>query len=308
MSTIDHILMIGFGGPPRPEDVTPYLQEVTCGMPIPPERIAEVAHHYEQTGGASPYNAHTQQLFDKLREYLRMLGINLPMFLGMRNWHPFLRDVVEQIHRKRLGAGLGVVLAPHRCEASYDRYRKNVEDAKRHALATDIEYDYLEPWHDHPLFIKAKADRVREALDRLTPEPRRTAHLLFTAHSIPVEMAKGSQYEEEFATSSRLVAEDLQFAAWSLAYQSRSGSPKQPWLEPDVETALQTLRREGVRTVVVVPIGFLSDHMEVLYDLDIEAQQQAQRLGLQMVRASTVMDHPQFVAMLGQLIAMRIRR
>ena len=300
---IDHLLVIGFGGPPRPEDVQPFLKIVTEGAAIPPARLAEVEHHYQITGGFSPYNEHTVRLVEKMRVRLREDGVTLPMFLGMRNWHPFLHETMREIAAQRLTRGLGIILAPHRCEASYEQYLQNVEDAKVQASAPQLSYAYLRAWHDHPLFIQAQADEVRKTLERIPASERDAVPLVFSAHSIPVEMAQHSQYEAEYRLSCELVARQLCHSAWSLAYQSRSGNPKQPWLEPDVEFVLNRLQAQGVRRALLVPIGFLSDHTEVLYDLDVDAKHEAQRLGLEYLRASTVMDHPAFVAMFSQLIS-----
>ena len=297
----DHILIIGFGGPERPEDVRPFLEEVTRGARVPAARLDEVAHHYAVIGGASPYNASTFRLVEALNARLRVAQATLPVFVGMRNWRPFLRDALREIHARGLRQGLGFILAPHRSDASFEKYVRSVEEARR-LCAEEIRYDYVGPWHDHPGFSGAQAERVRDVLDTLPAGVRADAHLLFSAHSIPLEMAARSRYAEEFETSSRLVAQRLGHAAWSLAYQSRSGDPRQPWLEPDVGAALQRLRASGVLRVIVVPIGFLFDHTEVLYDLDIEASDQARRLGLEFRRASTVTDHPAFVETLAQMI------
>jgi len=299
---IDHLLVIAFGGPPRPEDVKPFLERVSQGRRIPPERLAEVAHHYEVTGGFSPYNAHTEQLVEALRVRLREASITLPLAVGMRNWHPFLAQTLRDLSAQGLTHGLGIILAPHRCESSFGQYLKNVEEAKIEASAPQMRYEYLAPWHDHPRFIEAQADHLRRALDRVPASERQTAWLIFTAHSIPVEMAQRNHYVEEFETSSRLVANAVGWTRWHCGYQSRSGSPHQPWLTPDVAAVLQVVRAQGARHAIIVPIGFLSDHTEVLYDLDLEARQEAERLGLVYHRASTVMDHPAFVDMFVQLI------
>jgi len=298
----DHVLLIGFGGPTRPEEVKPFLEEVTRGLRIPEARLKEVAHHYERTGGSSPYNAHAFQLMEKLKPSLTAAGVTLPVFIGMRNWHPFLKETMQEIRQRGLKKGIGVICAPHRSPASFEKYLNNVEEAKQNAGAQEIRYDYLKPWHDHPLFIQAQAGHVRAVLDLLGPPERRAAHLLFSAHSIPLEMAQACRYEQEFKESSALVAQELAHPAWSIAYQSRSGNPRQPWLEPDVPAALRQLKAEGKRHVVLVPIGFLFDHTEVLYDLDSEARLEAERIGLKYSRASTVMDHPQFVSMFTRLI------
>ena len=306
--SIDHVLVIGFGGPPRPEDVKPFLEVVTRGLNIPAARLAEVARHYEETGGCSPYNAYAVRLVERLTGRLRELGVPVPLFLGMRNWHPLLSETMRAIKRQGLQRGVGVILAPHRCDSSFEQYLRNVEEAKADAAAPTLHYEYLPSWHHHPLFIRAQADEVRKAFHRIEPHEQRAAHLVFSAHSIPVEMARRCRYEEEFSTSSRLVAEELKVTPWSLAYQSRSGSPRQPWLEPDVRSVLRQLKADGARDALLVPIGFLSDHTEILYDLDVEARKEAEQLGLRYVRASTVMDHPHFITMLAQLIQEHVLR
>lgn len=302
LGLLDHILLIGFGGPTRPEEVKPFLEEVTRGLRIPEARLQEVLHHYELTGGFSPYNAHAFELMERLTLSLTAAGVALPVFIGMRNWHPFLKETMQEIKQRGLKRGIGVVLAPHRSPASFEKYVNNVEEAKQEAHAQEIRYDYLKPWHGHPLFIQAQAEQVRAVLNSLKPEERNTVHLLFSAHSIPMEMAQGCRYEQEFKESSALVAQKLRHPAWSIAYQSRSGSPRQPWLEPDVPAALRRLKAEETHRVVLVPIGFLFDHTEVLYDLDIEARLAAEKIGLKYNRASTVMDHPKFVSMFTRLI------
>ncbi len=308
MAAIDHILVIGFGGPTKPEDIRPFLAEVTRGTRIPETRIADVVHHYERVGGRSPYNDYTIRLCDQLKTALRAHSVQVPLFLGMKNWHPFLADTLRTIHQQRLSHGLGVVLAPHRCDASFEKYLRGIDEAKQQAAAPEIQYGYLGPWHEHPLFIAAQTDQIQQALNALSVQVRASAHILFTAHSIPVEMAKHSRYVEEFDASSRAVATALGRTNWSLAYQSRSGSSMQPWLEPDVESVIRELKAKGEQQVVVVPIGFLCDHVEVLFDLDIEAKVVAEEVGLGFARASTVMDHPQFVRMFVELIQRDIRR
>jgi ferrochelatase len=290
----DHLLLIGFGGPEKPEEVRPFLERLTQGTRIPEERLQEVESHYRLTGGSSLYNRHAQRLAEKLREQS-----DLPVFLGMRNWRPFLSDTLREIAGKGLRRGAAVVLAPHRSEASFGRYVKSLEESVREAAAP-AEYQILPSWHNHPLFVEAQADRVRPLLNG-----NPGVHLLFTAHSIPLEMANASSYAAEIAVSAGAVAAAVGAERWSVAYQSRSGPPGQPWLEPDVLAEIRRLKTEGVRTVIAVPIGFLFDHTEVLYDLDVEAKQTAEREGLEFLRAPTVMDHPQFVRMFAELIKER---
>lgn len=291
MQRVDHALLIGFGGPERPEEVRPFLERLTRGTRIPEERLREVEDHYRVTGGFSPYNAHARRLFGKLQEQLE-----IPLFLGMRNGQPFLADTLREISGKGLRRGLAVALAPHRSEASFGRYLESLESAVREA-GVPVEYRTLPPWHEHPGFVGAQAERIRPFwIDGAG------MHLLFTAHSIPLEMAKASSYAAEIEASGRAVAGAVGAARWSVAYQSRSGPPGQPWLEPNVRAEIRRLKTEGVSAVVVVPVGFLFDHTEVLYDLDVEAKQVADREGLVFLRAPTVMDHPQFVRMFVELI------
>ncbi len=294
MQRADHLLLIGFGGPENPAEVRPFLERLTRGTRIPEERLREVESHYRLTGGSSPYNRHARRLAEKLRAQS-----DLPVFLGMRNWQPFLADTLREIADRGLRRGVAVVLAPHRSEASFGRYVKGLE-ASVQETAAPVEYDILPGWHNHPGFIGAQADRIRSLLSG-----ENGVHLLFTAHSIPLEMAEGSSYAAEISESSRAVAAAVGAAGWSVCYQSRSGPPGQPWLEPDIAAEIRRLKTGGVRTVMAVPIGFLFDHTEVLYDLDVEAKQIAEREGLIFLRAPTVMDHPQFVRMLAELIKER---
>ena len=283
----DHILLIGFGGPERPEEVRPFLEQVTRGTRIPEARIREVERHYEQIGGRSPYNDQARLVAGKLGTQIK-----LPLFLGMRNWPPFLKDVIPEIKAKGLKNGIGIVLAPHRSEASFGRYVRSVEEIKAGT------YEYLEPWHNHPLFIKAQAERISEIGVKGT--------ILFTAHSIPVSMAEQSSYAQEFEESSRLIAGELNGADWTTGYQSRSGRPADPWLGPDVASRMEEIAKRGGRTVVVVPVGFVCDNAEILYDLDIQAREAARKSGLEYRRAGTVSDHPDFIEMLAELIREKI--
>ncbi len=301
MTDFDHILLIGFGGPEKPEDVKPFLAEVTRGIPIPAERLAEVEHHYEAIGGASPYNEYTRRLFAGIRASLDTRGVALPAFMGMRNWHPFMKDTMSEIKKRGLKKGIGMILAPHRSDASYEKYIRCVEDGKKAAGAEDIQYEYLPAWHDHPGFIKAQADKVREAAAQMSEMEKKSFFTIFSAHSIPSEMAGKCNYSGEFKISAGLVAIDTAIRDWDIAYQSRSGSPRQPWLEPEVTSLFEDIRRKEYRAVLIVPVGFLCDNAEVLYDLDIEAKQEAERTGLAYYRASTVMDHPKFADMFAEL-------
>jgi ferrochelatase len=295
----DSVLMVGFGGPTRQDEVRPFLDNVLRGRPVPPERYEAVVHHYELLGGKSPYNELTMRQGDALRAELLKTNIDAPVAVGMRNWNPYVVDSMGALAQSGARRVLAFILAAHRCEASWERYQQTVRDAQATIGESAPEIVYPEPWHDHPLFIKAVASRTREALDRLDATARRDARLIFTAHSIPVAMADAGRYVEQLTESARTVASDLRVGAWQFAYQSRSGSPRDRWLEPDIN---DTLRNLASNVAVVVPIGFLCDHVEVLYDLDIEAAQIAREMGIRFERAPTVGDHPLFIEMMASII------
>jgi protoporphyrin/coproporphyrin ferrochelatase len=292
----DHLLLIGFGAPERPEDVRPFLENVTRGIPIPPARLQEVEHHYEAIGGSSPYNDQVRALLETLRAKLRQQSIHLPLYLGMRNWHPLMKDTMKEIHNRGHERGIGIILAPHRSDASFEKYVRCVEEAKKGTGASP-DYDYLKSWHEHPDFIGAQAEELRKIYSS-----EADAYVIFTAHSIPKTMAEKSKYAEEFIASSKLVAEAAACRKWGIAYQSRSGSLRDPWLEPEVCSVIQQASARGVKRVVLVPVGFLCENAEILYDLDIEARETARRCGIEYARAGTVMGNSRFSDMLAELV------
>lgn len=302
----DAILMIAFGGPERTEDIRPFLANVTRGRPIPKERIEEVAHHYELIGGKSPLNELTFRQALGLKSALKERGSMLPIYVGMRNWHPFLAETVKEMSKANVGRVIGVIMAAYESEASWQRYQQNVSDAIGETGA-HLSIKYTPPLFDHPLFIESIADRVEECLIQIPPADRNDAVLVFTAHSIPIPMADESPYVEQLTKSSRLVAERLRHENWMLAFQSRSGRPTDPWLEPDVCDLIRDLSTRGVKYVVVFPIGFLCDHVEVLYDLDIEAAEVARKVGIRLVRAKAVNDDPKFIAALADVVEKYIK-
>jgi ferrochelatase len=301
MSAVDSVLLIAFGGPEKPEDIRPFLQLVTAGRQIPAERLEEVAHHYEVIGGRSLLNELTFQQAKGLRRALKREGLSHPVFVGMRNWHPFLHETLAAMKVVGHRQALGIILSSFQTEASWERYMADVAAAREKVGPGAPEVSYAPAWFDHPRFIDAIADRVAEALGRVAPEGRKAAPVVFTAHSVPTAMADGSPYVAQFTAASRAVAARLDHPRWSVAYQSRSGSPREPWLEPDIADVLRRLAREGISDVVVAPIGFVCDHVEVLYDLDVEARQLVEKLGMRFHRAAAVNDHPAFVDMLADL-------
>lgn len=304
----DALLVVSFGGPEKREDVIPFLENVLRGRNVPRERMLEVAEHYYHFGGVSPINAQARELIAALRAELDRSGLDLPIYWGNRNWHPLLPDAVAQMAADGVKSALALVLSSYSSYSGCRQYRENLEDARRTVGESAPRIDKIRVWYNHPDFIAANADRLREALDELPHEARSSARVAFTAHSIPCSMADTSDYVKQLTETCRLVAESISVPGdrWHLVYQSRSGRPQDPWLEPDVNDHLAALRETGDAPVIVMPIGFLSDHMEVLYDLDDEAKSTAERLGLAMVRSGTVGTHPRFVAMLRELIAERL--
>jgi ferrochelatase len=296
---LDAVLLIGFGGPTRHEEIRPFLDNVLRGRPIPKERYEEVVHHYEVMGGRSPYNEHTIRQADGLRARLRRDGIDIPVVVGMRNWDPYLIDAMRDLGSRGARRILGFVLAAHRCEASWERYQIAVADARSKIGPDAPQVEYPQPWHVHPKFIEAVADGARAAFAQLDQSDAKRAELIFTAHSIPVPMAEASGYVEQIRESAGAVASKLGRAAYTLAFQSRSGAPRDPWLEPDIADAI---RRLDECPAVVMPIGFLCDHVEVLYDLDVEAAKVARGCGVKMVRTGTVADHPAFIDMMADVV------
>jgi ferrochelatase len=297
----DAVLLVAFGGPERPEDIRPFLDEVLRGRPVPRERYEEVVHHYERIGGRSPLNELTFRQARGLADLLAAEGPRLPVYVGMRNWTPWIADTLATMARDGVRRAVTLLLAAHRTEASWERYQAALDGGRKRAGAGAPALTYAGRWFDHPDFVAANVARVREAYATAPAD----AALVFTAHSIPRAMAEQSPYVGELETSCRLVAAALG-RPYVLAYQSRSGGPRDPWLEPDVNDCLRELAARGVRHVVVSPIGFVCDHVEVLYDLDVEACATAAALGLGFTRAAAPNDHPAFVRMLAQVVRARV--
>jgi len=288
MAEFDAFLLLSFGGPEKREDVLPFLENVTRGRGVPRERLLEVAEHYYHFDGVSPIN-------DQCRALLAELRLDLPIYWGNRNWHPFLGDTMRQM----MADGRKKVLAfPTSAFSSYSgcrQYREDVAGALAEAGEGAPEVVTVRRFFNHPLYVETMRESLRAALAE-----RPGAKTIFTAHSVPLSMAKSSTYVEQLMEAARLVAED---APWRLAYQSRSGPPQIPWLEPDILDVLREEKAAGTEAVVVQPIGFLSDHMEVMYDLDYEAKNVAEEIGLGYVRAATAGTHPLFVQMIGEVVA-----
>jgi ferrochelatase len=305
--TYDAVLVVAFGGPEGPDDVLPFLENVLRGRNVPRERMVEVAAHYELFGGKSPLHEQVRSLIRALVSELNAHGPRMAVYWGNRNWHPMLAETVRQMADDGVRRALAVFLSPYSSYSSCRQYLENIEQARSEVGPDAPPIDRVRAYYNHPGFIAAMVDRVRAALSKLPVEHRASAELVFTAHSIPLAMAQNCRYEAQLREACRLVSGELGRDDWRLVYQSRSGPPSQPWLEPDVCDYLRDIGKQNrVRSVVLVPIGFLSDHIEVLYDLDIEAKAVAEELGLVMVRAGTAGTHPRVVEMLRLLIAERM--
>lgn len=300
----DAILMIGYGAPEKIEDIRPFLQNVAKGRPIPPDRLEEVAHHYELFGGKSPLNEYTYKQGNGLHNKLMEYDHDIPVYVGMRNWHPLTPDTIKEMYDNGARKVIGMIMAAHQSDASWERYQRDVQEALTE-LDIDMQFDYSPPLFDHPLFIEDSADRVKDCLDLIPEEEYPQTMILFTAHSIPVPMAEASPYVQQLETTAKLIAEKLDYDNWRLVYQSRSGRPTDPWLEPDVCDVIEQIAKEGVKNVIAQPIGFICDHIEVLFDIGVEAQETSDEVGIKLLRAKTVNDDPKFIeAMADEVLKM----
>jgi ferrochelatase len=308
----DAVLVVAFGGPQGPDDIRPFLSNVLRGRRVSPSRVDEVAHHYELFGGVSPLTELTRRQANALAETLIGRGQPLPVYVGMRNWHPYLRDTLAQMSRDGVRRAVGVIAAAHRSYSSCTQYRENVAEARAAIRAEglrDVEITFAGDWHTDRGLIEANAAHIREALGRL-PNDGHTAQVVFTAHSIPVSMAERYPYERQIHETADAVMTRLQSElvpergsmSSAVVFQSRSGRPEDPWLGPDVCEYLRDARPAGVEAVVLSPIGFLCDHVEVLYDLDVEAMTVAREIGLPCARAAAVNDHPAFIETLATAV------
>jgi ferrochelatase len=313
MTPFDAVLVIAFGGPSGPDDVRPFLANVLRGRRVSAHRVEEVAHHYELFGGVSPLTDITMRQARGLEQRLASAGRALPVYVGMRNWHPLLADTIRAMAADGVRNAIGLILAPHRSFSSCTQYRQNVVDARAESGGA-VPVTYVRDWHQHPKFIETNARHVRAAIGTLPAGVQSHARLVFTAHSIPVSMPGADRYAQQVTESARLVAAAVGFHDWTVVFQSRSGRPEDPWLGPDVCDYLRAVvapsvaqdfspaRPAPARAVVLIPIGFVCDHIEVLYDLDHEAAQVCRDIGLPMARAKTVNDDPAFLDMAAEVV------
>jgi ferrochelatase len=337
-STYDALIVISFGGPDGPDDVLPFLETVLRGRNVPRERMLEVAEHYYHFGGKSPINEQNRALIAAVEKELAEQGPKLPVYWGNRNWHPFLADTLRQMTADGVRRALAFFTSAYSSYSGCRQYLENIVAAREEVGPSAPQIDKLRVFFNHPGFIEPMIESTRAAFEQVPADRRDEALLIFTTHSIPTAMAAGCRYEEQLREACRLVAEGVNRPSWQLVYQSRSGPPQQPWLGPDVCEFLRDVASEVNATpsgsssakssrggesvtahphpgprpkgeaadIVVVPIGFISDHLEVLYDLDTEAQKLCGELGINMVRAATVGTHPRFIRMIRELIEERM--
>jgi protoporphyrin/coproporphyrin ferrochelatase len=307
--TFDALLIVSFGGPEGMAEVMPFLENVLRGRNVPVERMRAVAKHYELFDGVSPINEQNRNLITALQHELDTNGPPLPIYWGNRNWHPLLADTLGQMAADGIKNALAFVTSGYSSYSSCRQYLENIASAQEQVAQTGLSAPQifkLRAFYNHPLFIEANVDRLQTALNTIPESRRASAQVAFTAHSIPQSMADNCLYESQLQETARLVSASANRESGRLVYQSRSGPPSQPWLGPDILDHLKTLEESGVIDVVIAPIGFVSDHMEVIYDLDTEARQLCDQTGMNMVRAATVGTHPLFIRMIRELVLERL--
>ena len=304
------LILVSFGGPEGPDDVLPFLENVLRGRNVPRERMLEVAEHYNHFGGVSPITQQNRDLIAAIEAELASREIQLPVYFGNRNWKPFIGDTLKQMQADGVEQALAFFTSTFSCYSGCRQYRENIQEACQAIGEAAPEIRKLRMCFNHPLFIDACAERIVEQLESIDPQDHATTRLIFTAHSIPISMAENCNYEKQLTEASRLVADRLAELGhgpfqWNLVYQSRSGPPHQPWLEPDICDFLEDVKKDAASHAIIMPIGFVSDHMEVMFDLDTEAREKCDELGLEMRRAGSVGTHPKFVRMIVDLIEER---
>ena len=301
----DHILLIGYGAPEKPEDVLPFLRGMTDGRNVSEEQLQTIAKHYEMIGSASPYNDQVETFRKCLEKELRSIGIQVPVFVGMKNWHPFLEDVLAEIREKGFRNGVAVPLTPYRAASFGAGYKEKLGSILSKDSSAGLIYRFIEGWFDQKPFVDAQAEEISRVLDTVPPEERAGTPILFSFHALPVMRDPTNPiaaYPDEARAASALVAARLEHSKWSVVYQSRPVSAKIPWLGPDIADEIAGLAKKGGKRVLVAPLGFLCDHAEILYDLDQQAKASVESHGMQYLRSKTVLNHPKIAALLAMLI------
>jgi ferrochelatase len=302
----DAILVVSFGGPESKDDVIPFLENVLRGKPVPRERLLEVAEHYYHFDGKSPINQQTRDLIAALKTELDQHGPKLPVYWGNRNWHPMLADTLRQMKQDGIQRALAFVTSVYSSYSGCRQYREDIARAQAEVGEGAPQVDKIRVFFNHPGYIEATEERLNDALNELPAGSKENVQIVYVAHSVPMSMANTSDYVMQLEEVRKLTSQLVGINNHALVYQSRSGAPGQPWLEPDILDYLREGKTKNLATAVVIaPISFISDHMEVLYDLDIEARHLCESLGLPMARAKTVGVHPKFIAGIRELILER---
>jgi protoporphyrin/coproporphyrin ferrochelatase len=297
------LLVVSFGGPESREDVIPFLENVLRGRSVPQERMLAVAEHYYHFDGKSPINQQTRDLISAIKAELAQHGPNLPVYWGNRNWHPMLADTLREMKRDGVRRALAFVTSAFSSYSGCRQYREDIARAQAEVGRGAPEIEKLRAFFNHPGFLEATEDRLREALAQVPENVRPNTQIVYTAHSIPISMANSCDYVRQLKEVRKLVSARVGMRNDVLVYQSRSGAPGQPWLEPDILDYLREVKARSLASAVVLtPISFICDHMEVLYDLDVEARRLCDSLSLPMVRAKTVGVHSKFISMIRELI------
>lgn len=302
----DAILVMSFGGPEGMDDVMPFMENVTNGRNIPRERLLEVSEHYRMFNGISPINDQNRALIAALEEELKEHGPNLPVYWGNRNWHPFITDTVQQMKDDGIKRAIAFFTSGFSCYSGCRQYREDIQKAIDVVGEGAPKFDKIRVFYNHPGFIYPMLDNIKAARDAFSDAEQENLHIVFTAHSIPMGMARNSAYVDQLNSTCKILADLLETDSYNLVYQSRSGPPQVPWLEPDILDYMEEINAQGIKNIIIAPIGFISDHMEVMFDLDTEAVDKAKELDMKMVRAATVGTAKPFVEMIRELILERM--
>ena len=291
-------------------ELRPFLESVLEGVKIPPARFNEVMHHYEVFNGVSPYNGTTQKQKEALENWFKVKGESMPVYIGLRHAMPSFKEIFEAMKRDGIERAIGFVLSPFRCFASFEKYVKKADEGRAAAGAASLVMEYTDNFFDHSLFLEAQAGKMRSILGRFAKAELERTFFIFSSHSVPVPMSDESGYADQFLKTSSSVTKALGLTHWACGYQSRSlPAGRQaaiPWLVPDVKEIVRKMDTKKFHNVMLIPVGFLCDNVEVLYDLDVEAKKTAEDMSLKYFRAQTVMDHPRFIEMMGTQVLQKL--
>lgn len=302
MNSYDALIIVSFGGPEGMDDVMPFLENVVRGKNVPADRLSTIAHHYDIFGGVSPINGQNRELKKLLERKFDSMGIKLPVYWGNRNWKPYLKDTILEMKSHGIKNALAFVTSAYGSYSGCRQYLENIEQARKEVGEGAPQIHKLPAFFNNPNFIQVNVKNIQEQIEKLPANEKKFFHIAFTAHSIPTSMSQTSPYLLQLQRTCQAVAQKLRTQNWKLVFQSRSGPPTVPWLDPDISEHLETLAKQGFKSVIASPIGFISDHMEVIYDLDVEAKQKAEELGITLYRAKTPGNDPLMIDMISSIV------